>query len=248
VLAAAGEKSEQALSEKRSEIAELMDELNDRTTVAESQENEIIGLKAEVETLTGRLDEACKALSASEDRGQALAAAAEKSERQLSERDPEFAKLIVELNEHSTLAKAQGNEIIGLKAEVETLTGRLNEAHNALNAAEDRSHVLAVAGEKSQAALSEKQSEIAKLMGDLNDRSGLGQAQANEIISLKAEVETGRAARRNQQGAECGGGSQPGAGHRRRDGRAGAVGEGSGGRQAGQRVERALDPCRRAGE
>jgi chromosome segregation ATPase len=190
VLAAAGEKSEQALSDKRSELAELMDELNDRTTLAESQENEIIGLKAEVETLTGRLDEACKALSASEDRSEALAAAAEKSERQLSERDPEFAKLIVELNERSTLAKTQGNEILGLKAEVETLTGRLDEAHNALNAAEDRSQELADAGEKSEAALSEKQSEIAKLMGDLNDRSALGQAQANEIISLKAEVET----------------------------------------------------------
>jgi chromosome segregation ATPase len=190
VLAAAGEKSEQALSEKRTEIAELVDELNDRTTLAQSQENEIIGLKAEVETLTGRLDEACKALSASEDRSQALAAAAEKSERQLSERDPEFAKLIVELNERSTLAKAQGNEILGLKAEVETLTGRLDEAHNALNAAEDRSQELAVAGEKSGAALSEKQSEIAKLMGELNDRSALSQAQANEIICLKAEVET----------------------------------------------------------
>jgi chromosome segregation ATPase len=190
VLAAAGEKSEQALSEKRSEIAELVDELNDRTTLAQSQENEIIGLRAEVETLTGRLDEACKALSASEDRGQASAAAAEKSERQLSERDPEFAKLIVELNERSTLATAQGNEILGLKAEVETLTGRLDEAGNALNAAEDRSQELAVAGEKSEAALAEKQSAIAKLMGELNDRSALGQAQANEIISLKAEVET----------------------------------------------------------
>ena len=190
VLAAAGEKSEQALSEKQSEIAKLMDELSDRTTLGQSQADEIVGLKAEVETLTGRLDEACKALSASQDRSRALAAAAEKSERQLSERDPELAKLIVELNERSILAKAQANEILSLKAEVETLTGRLDEAGKASRAAEDRSQVVAAAAEKSEAALSEKQSEIARLLGELNDRSTLGQAQANEIISLKAEVET----------------------------------------------------------
>ena len=205
-LAAAGEKSEQLLSEKQSEIVKLMDELNEYATVGQSQANEIIGLKAEVETLSERLDEACKALSASEDRNQALAAAAEKSERQLSERDPEFAKLIVEVNERSTLAKAQANEIADLKTEVETLTSRLDEADKAMNAAEDRSEVLAAAAEEAKQAFSEKEAEIAKLIAELNDRTTLGRSQTNEIISLKAEVETqvGRAneARKAQNVAE----------------------------------------------
>ncbi len=190
VLAAAGEKSEQALAEKQSEIAKLMGELSDRTTLGQSQASEIIGLKAEVETLTGRLDETCKALNAAEDRSQALAAAAEKSERELTAKDPELAKLIGELNERSTLAKAQANEILDLKTEVAMLTERLDEAGKALNGAEDRSQVQAAASEKAERALSVRESEVARLAGELNDRGTLGLSQANEIISLKAEVES----------------------------------------------------------
>jgi chromosome segregation ATPase len=189
-LTAAAEQAEQTLSAKESEVARLIGELNERSTLSEAPTNEVFGLKAEVETLKGRLDEACKALNAAEDGRDALTAAAEKAERTLSERESEVARLVGELNEHSTLSEAQTNEILSLGAEVETLTGRLDEAGNALNAAEDHRHALTAAVENAERALSAKESEQAGLIGELNERSTLSEARTSEIQGLNAEVRT----------------------------------------------------------
>ena len=121
------------------------------STLSEAQTNEIMSLKAEVETMSGRLDEAGKALSAAKDGHYALTAAAENAEQALSAKELELARFIGELNARSTLSEARTNEMLGLKAEVHTLTGRLDEACKTLNAAEDHRHALTVAAENGRA-------------------------------------------------------------------------------------------------
>jgi len=173
------------LSEKQSAIAKLMGELNDRSALGQAQANEIISLKAEVETLVGRFDEASKARNAAEDRSRTLAIAAETAAQVLSVKEAEAAKLAGQLNDRSTLADAQANDILDLKTEVETLTARLDETSKTLDAAEDRGETLAATAEKAELALSAKEAEAVKLAGELDERSLLADKQTKELAALK---------------------------------------------------------------
>jgi chromosome segregation ATPase len=187
-LAVALEKAGRALSAKESELARLIGGLNERSTLNEELTNEILDLKAEVESLNGRLDETSTALHAMEDHRDALTAAAEHAEQALSAKESEAVRLIGELNARSTLSEAQADEIVSLKAEVETLTGRLDEAGKALNTAGNGHYALTAAAENAERALSAKQAELVRLTGELNERSTLGEALANEIVDLKDEI------------------------------------------------------------
>jgi chromosome segregation ATPase len=188
-LTAAVENAERVLSARESELARLLSELNERSMLGQAQTNEIFVIKAEIDTLTGRLNEACAALNAAEDRGQAFAAAAGHAEQALLAKESEVARLIGELNVHSTLSEAQTNEIVSLKAEVETLTGRLDEAGKALSAAKDGHYApTAAAAENAERAVSEKEADLARLTGELNERSTFADIQAKELVALKAYV------------------------------------------------------------
>jgi chromosome segregation ATPase len=104
----------------------LMDELNERSTLADAQKIEINALKTQVEALKAQLDSELKAAERRAD-----------VERTLSEKESELAKLVDELNERSTLADAQNIEINALKTEIEELKGRLEVASNELKAVEE---------------------------------------------------------------------------------------------------------------
>jgi chromosome segregation ATPase len=200
-FAAAAGHAEQALLAKESEIARLIAELDERLTLSEAQTSEMRSLKAEVESITGRLDETSQVLNTAEDGRDALTVAVENAERALTAKESELTRLACELNENSKLSEAQANEILGLKAEVESLTARFDETSKAVNTAEDQRHALTSAAEKAGWALSAKESEVARLIGELNVHSTLSEAQTNEIVSLKAEDRTPR---RGWQGTECG--------------------------------------------
>ena len=158
---------ERALSEKESQLAKLMDELNERSTFADAQKIEINALKTEIEALKERLDEASNELKAAEERRPDVECA-------LSEKESQLTKLM----ERSTLADAQKIEINALKTQVEALKAQLDSE---LNAAERRAYV--------ERTLSEKESELAKLVDELNERSTLADAQNIEINALKTEIE-----------------------------------------------------------
>ena len=115
-----------ALSEKESQLTKLMDELNERSTLADAQKIEINALKAQVEALKAQLDSKLKAAERRAD-----------VERTLSEKESELAKLVDELNERSTLADAQNIEINALKTEIEELKGRLEVVSKELKAVEE---------------------------------------------------------------------------------------------------------------
>jgi chromosome segregation ATPase len=152
-LTAAIKTAELALSEKDLDASQLVGELSERAAFAYAQANEIFTLKGEVDALTGRLDKTHKASRAAEDRGHELSAAVENAERVLSKRESEVTRLTSELDERAMLGEAQTNEIFVIKAEVDTLAGRLNEACAALNAAEDRGQAFAAAAGHAEQAL-----------------------------------------------------------------------------------------------
>jgi chromosome segregation ATPase len=174
VRADAAQAAERALSGKESQLANLMEELNERSTLADVQTIEIIALKTQVEVLKVKLDGASNELKAAEERRPDLERA--------SEKESQLAKLMDELNERSTLADAQKIEINALKAEIERLRERLGEASNELKAAGERRADV-------ERALSEKESRLAKLMDELNQRSRLADAQKIEVNALKMQVE-----------------------------------------------------------
>jgi chromosome segregation ATPase len=173
--AAAVRAAEHALSGKELQLANLMEELNERSTLADAQKIEIIALKTQVEVLKVKLDVASRELKAGEERRPHL-------ERVLSEKELQVAKLMDELNERTTLADAKKIEINILKADIETLKERLGEASDELKAAQERRADL-------ERALSEKESQLAKLTNELNERSRLADAQKIEINALRTQVE-----------------------------------------------------------
>jgi chromosome segregation ATPase len=163
--------AERAMSAKELQLANVMEELNERSTLADAQKIEINALKTESEALKERLDEASNELKAAEERRPDLECA-------LSEKESQLTKLMDELNERSTLADAQKIEINALKTQVEALKAQLDSE---LKAAERRAYV--------ERTLSEKESELAKLVDELNERSTLADAQNIEINALKTEIE-----------------------------------------------------------
>ena len=163
--------AERALSAKELQLANVMEELNERSTLADVQKIEIIALKTQVEVLKAQLDGASNELKAAEERRPDLECA-------LSEKESQLTKLMDELNERSTLADAQKIEINALKTQVEALKAQLDSK---LKAAERRADV--------ERTLSEKESELAKLVDELNERSTLADAQNIEINALKTEIE-----------------------------------------------------------
>ena len=162
--------AERALSAKELQLANVMEELNERSTLADVQKIEIIALKTQVEALKAQLDGASNELKAAERRPDLEGA--------LSEKESQLTKLMDELNERSTLADAQKIEINALKTQVEALKAQLDSK---LKAAERRADV--------ERTLSEKESELAKLVDELNERSTLADAQNIEINALKTEIE-----------------------------------------------------------
>ena len=165
--------AERALTDKESQLAKLMGELDERSTLAEAQKIEIIALKTQVEAMKIQLDGASNELKAVEDHRDA--------ERALTDRESQLAKLMGELDERSTLAETQKIEIIALKTQVEAMKIQLDGASNKLKAVEDH--------RAAERALTDKESKLAKLMGELDERSTFAEAQKTEIIALKTQVE-----------------------------------------------------------
>ena len=130
VKATAVQEAERALSDKELQLAKLMGELDERSTLADAQKIEIITLKTQVEAMKIQLDGAGNELKAVEDNRDA--------ERALSDKELQLAKLMGESEERSTLAEVQKTEIIALKTQVEAMKERLDGANNELKAVEDR--------------------------------------------------------------------------------------------------------------
>jgi chromosome segregation ATPase len=165
-----------ALSEKESELARLATALDERSVLADWQKTEIAALTMQVQALNGLLTQAGEETKAVEGRRDAAVHA-------LSEKESELARLATALNERSVLADSQEGQIAALTTQIQALNGLLIQAGEETRAVEER-HNAAVR------ALSEKESELARVTNALDEGSALADSQKGEIASLTIQVQT----------------------------------------------------------
>ncbi len=171
VNAAAAREAERALAYRESELARLTSALHQRSMQEDVQKTEIVALTMQVETLHGKLAEAGDATKALEERRNVAV-------RALSEKESELAKLTTTLDERTVLADSLKAEVAALTMQVQALNERLTQAGEEARAAECR-------GDAAVHALSEKESEIARLVAALNERSVLADSQQGHVALTK---------------------------------------------------------------
>jgi len=180
VKATAAREAERAVSERELELSKLSSALDERSTLADLQNVEMVTLRMQVKTLQERLayvDEQAKAL---EDRRDG---AAREAERALSKNASELSKLTSVLEKRSALADSQKVEIVTLKMQVQTLQEWLSEA-------DQHARVVESGRDVAIRALSDKESELIQLTSALDERSALADSQKAEILALRMRAQT----------------------------------------------------------
>jgi chromosome segregation ATPase len=160
--AAALQEAERTLSDKESELAKLTGALDERSVTMDLQKTEIVVLRGQ--------------LGCIEAESAVKAAALQDAERVLSDKESELAKQTAARDERVVLTDSQIAEIEAVRDRLGTI-----EAESAAKAA---------ALQDAERALSDKDSELAKLTHELDMRSTLAEEQKIEIIALTTQVET----------------------------------------------------------
>jgi chromosome segregation ATPase len=128
--------AQRALSDKESELGKLTGDLNERSTLADSQKIEIIALKTQVDALKERLDGAGFELKTVEDRRDAERIELKAASQELTEergRVENLGRRTAEL-EQQLLVQSKEAEILGQRAQ--DLESRLTEQSRLLNQSE----------------------------------------------------------------------------------------------------------------
>jgi chromosome segregation ATPase len=167
--------AERALAHKESELARLTSALDERSMQENVQKTEIVTLRMQVETLHGQLTQVGETAKALEERRDVAVSA-------LSEKESELARLATALDERSVLADWQKAEIAALTMQVQALNGLLTQAGEETEAVEGRR-------DAAVHALSEKESELARLATALNERSVLADSQEGQIAALTTQIQ-----------------------------------------------------------
>ena len=108
--------------------------------------------------------------------------AVREAERALAHKESEMARLTSALEERSMQENVQKTEIVTLRMQVETLHGQVAQLGETAKALEERRDVAV-------SALSEKESELARLATALDERSVLADWQKAEIAALTMQVQ-----------------------------------------------------------
>jgi chromosome segregation ATPase len=128
--------AQRALSDKEADLGKLLAELDDRSTLADSQKVEIVALKAQVEAFKERLDGASRDLRAVEDRRDAERVELKAATQELHDERSKVENLgrrATELEQHLA-AQMKEAEILGRRAQ--DLETRLGEQSRLLNQSE----------------------------------------------------------------------------------------------------------------
>ena len=171
---------ERALIDKESELAKLTTAFNERLALADLQKTEIVTLRMQLQTLQGRLTQACEEAKAVEDRRNVDR---HEAERALSDKESELSKVTTALNERSGLADSQEAEIAALTMKVQALNEQLMQAGEEARVSDEQCKT-------ALRVLSEKEAELARLTNALDERSVLAESQKAENTALTIQVQT----------------------------------------------------------
>ena len=171
---------ERALIDKESELAKLTTAFNERLALADLQKTEIVTLRMQLQTLQGRLTQACEEAKAVEDRRNVDR---HEAERALSDKESELSKVTTALNERSGLADSQEAEIAALTMKVQALNEQLTQAGEETRVSDEQCKT-------ALRVLSEKEAELARLTNALDERSVLAESQKAENTALTIQVQT----------------------------------------------------------
>ena len=108
-------------------------------------------------------------------------------ERGASERETELVKLRSAFDEHSALANTDKTEIALPTTAIEALKERHANGGSEVNVVDDHRDAAARDGER---ALFEKEAELVKLRGALDERSVIAEAQKADIVALTTLIKT----------------------------------------------------------
>ena len=171
---------ERALTDKELELAKLTTAFNERLALADLQKTEIVTLRMQLQTLQGRLTQACEETKAVEDRRNVDR---HEAERALSDKELELSKVTTALNERSGLADSQEAEIAALTMKVQALNEQLTQAGEEARVSDEQCKT-------ALRVLSEKEAELARLTNALDERSVLAESQKVENAALTIQVQT----------------------------------------------------------
>jgi chromosome segregation ATPase len=121
-------------------------------------------------------------LRAAEEELEVKATAAREAQCSLSDRESELAKLRSAFDERSALIGLQKTDLVAAGMQVEALKGRLAQMGEEVKAAEERRH-------GAERALSDKETEMARLTSAFAERCSLADSQKLEIVVLGTQVQ-----------------------------------------------------------
>lgn len=184
--------AQRALSDKEAELAKLMADLDERSTVAESQKIEIVALRTQVEALKERLDGASNELRAVEDRRDAERVELKAVTQELLEERGKVENLgrrVAELDQHLAAQKKEA-EILGRRAQ--DLETRLGEQSRLLNESEFELKHLRQEMDAARQVESDLRSTIIELEGRANSASQNLRAENSQLQATIAHLKEER--------------------------------------------------------
>ena len=177
--------AQRALSDKEADLAKLMGDLDERSTLADSQKVEIVALRTQVEALKERLDGASNELRAVEDRRDAERVELKAATQELQDERGKVENLgrrVAELEQHLA-AQSKEAEILGRRAQ--DLETRLGEQSRLLNQSEFELKHVRQEMDTARQLESELRTTIIELEGRANSAS---QNLRNENTQLQATI------------------------------------------------------------
>src|SRR6185437_15114128 len=178
--------AERTLSGKEAELAKLVGDLDERSTLADSQKIELIAIKSQVETLKDQLTTATNEVKAVEDRRDAERIELKTATRELAEerdRVENLGRRVAQL-EQQVAAQTTDAEILGRRAQ--NLESRLGEQSRLLNQSEfelnqTRNELLSAR---------KGENDLRTALADLHDRArAAAEALKTEKVQLQSELD-----------------------------------------------------------
>ena len=177
--------AQRALSDKEADLAKLIGDLDERSTLADSQKVEIVALRTQVEALKERLDGASKELRVVEDRRDAERVELKAATQELQDEHGKVENLgrrVAELEQHLA-AQSKEAEILGRRAQ--DLETRLGEQSRLLNQSEFELKHVRQEMDAAHQVETELRTTIIELEGRANSAS---QNLRNENTQLQATL------------------------------------------------------------